>query len=167
MSWRLSTTRSIAVVGSRTYPADADFYDSLPEDKQADLQIKGYQYVREFMDKLEGGKRLTIVSGGAPGVDTWAAEIAAEKGFSNVTICPNYKKFGKGATFRRNTEIVMAADDVVAFWDQVSTGTYDTIKKAIEFKKDLMVFGNDGQLFMAFTQEDYERERPKLIIPRG
>jgi len=160
-------TRSIAIVGSRTYPADAEFYDGLTEDKQADLQIKGYQYVREFMDKLEGGKRLTIVSGGAKGVDSWAEEIATEKGFNVVVIRPNWKKFGKVAGFRRNTEIVMAADDVVAFWDQVSNGTYDSIKKAVEFKKDLMVFGNDGQLLMAFTQEDYERDKPKLVIPKG
>lgn len=161
-------TRSIAIVGSRTYPADAEFYDNLSEDKQADLQIKGYQYVREFMDKLEGGKRLTIVSGGAKGVDSWAAEIATEKGFNVVEIRPNWKKYGKVAGFRRNTEIIMAADDVVAFWDQVSNGTYDSIKKAVEFKKDLMVFGNDGQLLMAFTQEDYaSKEQPKLVIPRG
>lgn len=158
-------TRSIAIVGSRTYPADAEFFASLDKEKQSEILEKGRAHVRRFMGHLEGD--LTIVSGGARGVDTWAMEVAADRGFKTVEIRPNWKKYGRSAGFRRNTEIILAADDVVAFWDQISNGTYDSIKKAVELKRDLMVFGNDGNLLMAFTQEDYERERPKLVIPRG
>lgn len=117
------------------------------------------------MAHLEGD--ITVVSGGAKGVDTWATEIATDRGFTTVEIRPNWQKFGRGAGFHRNTEIVRAADDVVAFWDQVSNGTFDTMKKAVELRRDLMVFGADGELLCAFTQEDYERDtgkRPELWV---
>ena len=160
--------RTFAIVGSRTYPADREYFDRLLPEEQDEILAKGRAYVEDFVGHLEGN--LTVVSGGARGVDTWAAEAARERGFNVVEIRPNWEKFGRGAGFHRNTEIVRAADDVVAFWDQVSNGTFDTIKKAVELRRDLMVFGNDGQLLCAFTQEDYDRDagkRPELWIPKG
>lgn len=160
--------RTFAIVGSRTYPADREFFDRLEPEEQDAILEKGRAYVRRFMGHLEGN--LTIVSGGARGPDTWAMEIARDRGFKTVEIRPNWEKLGRGAGFHRNTEIVRAADDVVAFWDQVSNGTFDTMKKAVELRRDLMVFGNDGEPLLAFTQEDYERDagkRPELWIPRG
>ena len=159
--------RTFAIVGSRTYPADREYFDGLNEDEQKALLDRGRGYVERFMRNLQGN--LTVVSGGARGVDTWAAEIAAAMGFRVVEIRANWEKFGRGAGFHRNTEVVRAADDVVAFWDQVSNGTFDTMKKAVELRRDLMVFGNDGELLCAFTQEDYERDagkRPELWVPR-
>lgn len=160
--------RAFAIVGSRTYPADREYYDRLEPEEQENIDHEGRRFVEAFMYHLEGS--LTIVSGGARGPDTWAAEIGRDMGFRVVEIRPNWEKYGRGAGFHRNTEIVRAADDVVAFWDQVSNGTFDTIKKAVELRRDLMVFGNDGQLLCAFTQEDYERDagkRPELWIPKG
>lgn len=160
--------RTFAIVGSRTYPADREFYDGLSEDEQSEVLAKGQLYVQRFVTHLEGD--ITVVSGGAKGVDTWALDAARERGFETIEILPNWKKYGRGAGFHRNTEIVRAADDVVAFWDQVSNGTFDTIKKAVELRRDLLVFGNDGEVLCAFTQEDYERDAgkaPALWVPKS
>lgn len=156
------------MVGSRTYPADSEYFETLDSKEQDEVLQKGRAHVARFFSHLEGD--ITIVSGGARGVDSWAAELANESGFRLVEIRPNWKKYGRGAGFHRNTEIVRAADDVVAFWDQVSNGTFDTIKKAVELRRDLIVFGNDGEVLCAFTQEDYERDagkRPELWVPKG
>lgn len=160
--------RTFAIVGSRTYPADKEFFDLLAEQEQNEVLAKGQGHVERFIDLLEGD--ITVVSGGAKGPDSWAVDRASQLGFSTVTIRPNWDKYGRGAGFHRNTEIVRAADDVVAFWDLQSNGTYDTMKKAVELRRDLLVFGADGEVLCAFTQEDYERDagkRPELWVPRG
>lgn len=81
-----------------------------------------------------------LVSGGARGVDTWAAEIwEGELGLYITTIRPDWDRYGKSAGFRRNVEIVEQADAVVAFWDGESKGTLHSINLALNMRKDLEV----------------------------
>lgn len=100
--------------------------------------------VHDFIDRLDEG--TVVVSGGAKGVDTWAAERARERGLEVVEIRPNWKKYGRGAGFRRNTEIVLAAHDVAAFWNGISRGTMDTVKKAVKYVKNVALFDADGNV---------------------
>lgn len=106
--------------------------------------------VRDFVDKLDP-LTTVVVSGGARGVDSFAVQRAEERGIRTIVIKPNWKKYGRGAGFRRNKEIVMVADDVVAFWDGQSRGTEHTIKTAIEMGKHVAIFGITGELVRSIT----------------
>ena len=64
-----------------------------------------------------------IVSGGAKGVDTCAAEYARSKGLRLTVFFPDYEKYGRYAPLERNKKIIDYADSVIAFWDVTSTGT--------------------------------------------
>ncbi|MBM3186880.1 MAG: DUF2493 domain-containing protein [Bacteroidetes bacterium] len=84
-----------------------------------------------------------VISGGAIGADALAYEWANEN-FVEITIFePKHKDFPKKtrkwmAPKERNTTIVENSDVVVAFWDMKSTGTKDTIEKALS--RDLQLF---------------------------
>ena len=64
-----------------------------------------------------------IVSGGAKGVDTFAALFSKENRLILTEFLPDYKKYGRAAPIVRNKEIVDYADTVIAFWDGKSKGT--------------------------------------------
>lgn len=100
----------IAIVGSRLWDDEqmvVDFVNALPSDTE-------------------------IVSGGAVGVDTFAAHAAHVKGLRYTVYKPNWKAYGNVAGFMRNQIIVDNADQVVAFWNGHSKGTVDTIKRAMD-----------------------------------
>jgi hypothetical protein len=105
----MKTIHKIGVVGSREYPR--------------------LEAVREFVSKLDPITNV-LVTGGARGVDQTAAEEARDRNVRVVEYRPNYNKYGRGAPLRRNTEIVLGSDSLVAFWDGESTGTLDTLAKA-------------------------------------
>ena len=68
-----------------------------------------------------------IVSGGAKGIDTCAAEYAKSKGIKLTEILPEYERYGRAAPIKRNEEIANCADEAIAFWDGRSKGTKHTI----------------------------------------
>lgn len=98
----------LAVVGSRSI-TDKDF-------------------VFEVLDQLVGIKE--IVSGGARGVDTIAAEYAQKRKLKCVVFKPDWESFPRSAGMIRNKDIVNYADAVVAFWDGKSPGTKCSIDYA-------------------------------------
>ena len=71
-----------------------------------------------------------IVSGGAKGVDTCAAEYARENGIKLSEFLPKYEIYGRAAPIVRNKEIVDYADKVLVFWNGSSKGTLSVIKYA-------------------------------------
>ena len=71
-----------------------------------------------------------IVSGGAVGVDTYAAEYAKKKGLKLTVFLPQYDRYGRAAPIVRNKKIVDYADKIIAFWDGKSKGTLSVIKYA-------------------------------------
>lgn len=163
------TKRKIAVVGSRTFPLPAVIWDGLDLDMKADAANAGRALVSDFISHLSAGQHV-IVSGGARGVDAWAEEFATERGIEVISIKPNWKKYGKSAGFKRNKEIVNEADDVVAFWDGQSRGTLDTVRKAHKAQKPYAIFGPDGEIKLAVTEEVYataEDTQPAFHIPKG
>lgn len=64
-----------------------------------------------------------IVSGGARGVDSCAAEYAQANGILLTVFKPDYARYGRGAPLKRNISIIEYADTVLAFWDGKSKGT--------------------------------------------
>lgn len=100
-----SAPEKVAIVGSRKFPNRQqviDYVASLPQD-------------------------TVIVSGGAKGVDTWAALAAKECGLDTLIFPAEWDKYGKSAGFRRNADIVNACDRLVAFWDGNSKGTAHSV----------------------------------------
>ena len=71
-----------------------------------------------------------IVSGGAIGVDTCAAEYASTHGIKLKVFYPQYNRYGRAAPIMRNQDIVDYADRVIAFWDGTSKGTISTVRYA-------------------------------------
>ena len=86
------------------------------------------------INKIEIEKYITkedeIVSGGAKGVDTIAANYAKSYGIKLTEIFPKYNLYGKAAPIIRNKEIVDYADKVIVFWNGESKGALSVIKYA-------------------------------------
>ena len=76
-----------------------------------------------------------IVSGGAVGVDSCAAEYAQKNGLKLTVFLPEYHTYGRAAPIVRNKKIVEYADKVLAFWDGSSKGTLSVIKYAEKIGK--------------------------------
>lgn len=80
-----------------------------------------------------------IVSGGAIGVDSCAAEYAKNNRLKLTVFLPEYKRYGKAAPIVRNKKIVDYSDKVLAFWDGKSKGTLSVIKYAEKIGKPFEV----------------------------
>jgi len=70
---------------------------------------------------------FTLVSGGAKGADKLSEQFADEHNLEKIIHKPNWKKYGRGAGFIRNADIVADSDVLVAFWDGKSKGTENSI----------------------------------------
>lgn len=80
-----------------------------------------------------------IISGGARGADALAERLAIEHGIKLTVYQADWKTLGFNAGHIRNSLIVDAADVIIAYWDGVSTGTLDSIKKARKAGKPCIV----------------------------
>jgi len=87
---------------------------------------------------------IEIVSGGARGADRMAAKYAFDNRLPYVEFPADWESYGKRAGMIRNAKIVKRADTVLAFWDGCSTGTADTINKAIVAKKPVIIIPFGG-----------------------
>lgn len=111
----------LAVVGSRDWQ-DVDF-------------IKG---VLDAALRRDSG--IEIISGGARGVDTIAEEWARSREVP-VTVFPaDWNRYGRSAGYRRNVDIVNAADVVYAFQRNKSPGTQHSIDLARKSNKPVRVW---------------------------
>ncbi len=80
-----------------------------------------------------------IISGGAKGVDSIAADFSMTNGIKLTVILPQYEKYGRGAPIVRNKQIVDSADMVIAFWDGKSRGTLSVIEYCKKQKKEFLL----------------------------
>lgn len=83
-----------------------------------------------------------IISGGAKGVDACAREYAISHNIKLTEILPEYEKYGKSASLKRNMTIIENADIVLAFWDGKSRGTKFVIERCYDVgKKNTNYYG--------------------------
>ena len=84
--------------------------------------------------KIDIGRYISnceeIVSGGAEGIDSCAAEYAKENMIKLTVFLPQYQRYGRAAPIVRNKEIVDYADKIIAFWNDNSKGTLSVINYA-------------------------------------
>ena len=113
----------LAVVGSRVWTDEKTTFDILDA----------------LASRMEVG---TVVSGGAAGADSLGEKWALARGYEACIYRPDWAKHGRSAGFRRNADIVKDCDVVVAFWDGLSRGTLDTLRKARE--KPCLLVRSDG-----------------------
>lgn len=99
------------------------------------------QLFKETLQSLISGidSPITIISGGAKGADSFAADFAIMNNYLLVIYKPDWRKHGKAAGVIRNTQIVSESDIVIAFWDGESKGTLDSINKAKKMNKELHI----------------------------
>lgn len=86
-----------------------------------------------------------IISGGADGIDCFAARVAAEQGIPLKVFLPNYDRYGKAAPIKRNDEIIDRADMVLAFWDGKSRGTQYVIAECVKRGRFVRVIPLKGE----------------------
>lgn len=107
----------LAIIGSRTF----DDYDLM----RSTVDLTGV---------------TEIISGGARGADALAERLANDHGIKLTVFRADWKNLGFKAGHIRNSLIVEAADVIIAYWDGVSTGTLDSIKKARKLGKPCIVY---------------------------
>ena len=72
---------------------------------------------------------ITVVQGGAQGVDLLARGWAWRLGMGVVTVRPDYRRHGVSAPYRRNEKMADLMPSLcIAFWDGKSRGTKHMIK---------------------------------------
>ena len=112
----------VAIVGNRDYPEPS--------------------HIRRLIDTLPEG--TIIYSGGARGVDTWAAQYGKAAGYEVIEITPDVPPnspswmFAKAA-YARNQKIVESCDIVYAFISHDGGGTANTLKHAKTMKRPFFV----------------------------
>ena len=108
-------------------------------------EVKDYRLVVKAMenaDLLMGITPTEVFSGRARGVDKMGEGWAKQHGIPVVPFPALWRDvdgvFDTRAGHRRNSEMALEANALVAVWDGLSTGTADMIKKA--HKRGLLVW---------------------------
>jgi predicted Rossmann fold nucleotide-binding protein DprA/Smf involved in DNA uptake len=117
MLFKKNGVMKVAVIGSRSF--------------------NDYEQMKGQLEKLEIKE---IISGGSKGADELAERYAKEKSLPITIIKPNWKRYGKAAGVIRNKDIITTADLIIAFWDEESKGTLNSINLAKKTNKPCFIF---------------------------
>ena len=79
---------------------------------------------------LQDQNKVEIVSGAYKGADLLGERYAAERNYPIKQFPADWKRYGKSAGLKRNTEMAAYADMLIAFWDGESKGTKHMIDLA-------------------------------------
>lgn len=109
-------------------------------------EFGNYRLLCDEVDKIRAVHTISaIVSGGAKGADTLAKRYAEENRLPLVEFFPDYSRFRRAAPLQRNSQIVNYADCVLAFVTVASKGTWDTIRKAEQAKKQVIIVTDNSE----------------------
>lgn len=117
----------VAIVGSRDWPQPK--------------RIIGYVAFLPIGTVVVSGTEPSSDPSNDRGVDQVAIRAARKFGFETKVFPADWKRFGKSAGPRRNTDIVNYCTRLVAFWDGISRGTKDSIDKAAAAGKPVGIIG--------------------------
>jgi len=96
--------------------------------------FNNYEFFKRKCDKLlsviKTKCEITIISGGALGVDTMAEKYSIENNYNFKEYPADWRSYPRNAGIIRNCEMGTIADRLIAFWDQKSSGTRHMISEA-------------------------------------
>lgn len=92
-----------------------------------------------LISKINASEISLVISGGSKGIDTYAKLFAGRHHIPLMEYLPEYSKYGRKATLRRNTQIVREASTVIAFPSPDSKGTFHSIRETKRLSKRLIV----------------------------
>jgi hypothetical protein len=107
-----------------------------------DRNFTDYSFVEKTLDRIIKEKKfsdITIVSGGARGVDTLAEMYASKHNLPIKVWEADWDKFGKSAGPIRNEQVVHDSDFMVAFKAEFSKGTLNAINQAKNYALECIV----------------------------
>ena len=100
--------------------------------------FNNYDLLCRKADKiLSRQNEIEIVSGTAKGADKLGERYAEERGYPITRFPADWGTFGNSAGYRRNVEMAVYGDALIAFWNGKSNGTKHMIN--IAKKQDLKV----------------------------
>lgn len=103
--------------------------------------VIGSRSIKHISDKTFDALKLQhVVSGGAVGVDTLAVDYAKRNKIAFTEHLPDYVIHGGKAPLKRNFLIIDDSDEVVAFWDGISTGTMHAVSYARKQGKPVRIY---------------------------
>lgn len=105
---------------------------------------------------------VSIVSGGAIGVDTNAREFANKYNLNIREILPDWNRYGKKAGFKRNFDIIKSCDICLSIWDGKSKGTEHSMNLCKVYFKRLYVWNNSPGQKRLYTYK-YENTQLELF----
>lgn len=121
------------------------FVEELFEEKKMEKRIiiagsrdfNDYDYLKESINQfIETKENICIISGAARGADTLGEKYAEEYKLKLQRFIPKWDKYGRGAGYKRNLEMLEFATQpgtegiLIAFWDGKSKGTKHMIDSA-------------------------------------
>jgi NAD(P)-dependent dehydrogenase (short-subunit alcohol dehydrogenase family) len=108
----------VAIVGSRHFPE--------------------LERVAEYVRSLPA--TISLVTGGASGVDATATRAARERGLPVRVLGASFEEAADAESAQeRNQRLVAACDVLVAFWDGSSQGTRRTVERALDGGREVHV----------------------------
>lgn len=121
--------RFIAIIGSRKFLTPQV------------MRNKVFDYVKLLATEKVRGANITIISGGAPGADSFAEEAAKYYKIPFILYKAEWDLYPRAAGYIRNTEMANKCTECVAFHNGVeSKGTNHMIKEVEKLKKPVVVF---------------------------
>lgn len=108
--------------------------------------FENYDFVREHLKKfIEENEVSEIVQGGCRGVDSLAVRFATEFRINVIVFEADWNANGRAAGPIRNSKLAEYGDCFCIFWDMVSRGTKDMLKKATKTGKLIKTYNINGQ----------------------
>lgn len=99
-----------------------------------------FEILSDALRKAQANNQtITVISGGAKGVDSWAIQWAKSNNLNYVVHLPDWDIHGRSAGFKRNYTIWNDSTCGIAFWDGKSKGTEHSFKIAKDQNKPLRV----------------------------
>ena len=91
---------------------------------------------------------MTVLHGGAKGVDEFGGRWAHTNDFRVKIIRPDWERYGAVAGFVRNSALVGECDAAIVLWDGKSKGTQDTLAKLREEQKPYVLIVRSPASFL-------------------
>ncbi len=110
-----------------------------PRDYKNERLVRAYLDLHFLELEFAGKGELSILEGGATGVDTFARQWAEDNNIPHETEKAEWDKYGKRAGPYRNAIMAQKGNELVAFTTGYTPGTYNMIQQMKGMKKKVIV----------------------------